>query len=58
MSGDLVASRYNVVRLIGSGGTGEVYEAIDTALGESCFIPAYERAPVGQRAQASRQAQN
>ena len=33
-------------------------ESIDTALGESCFIPAYERAPVGQRAQASRQAQN
>ncbi|MGE0029226.1 MAG: alpha-E domain-containing protein [Thermoleophilia bacterium] len=31
---------------------------IDTALGDSCFIAAYERTPVGQHAQASRQAQN
>jgi len=37
---DLVASRYKVVRLIGSGGTGEVYEAIDTALGVSVALKA------------------
>jgi uncharacterized alpha-E superfamily protein len=31
---------------------------IDASLAESCFIASYERAPTGQRAQASRQAQN
>jgi eukaryotic-like serine/threonine-protein kinase len=40
VAGDLVASRYKVVRLIGSGGTGEVYEAIDTALGVSVALKA------------------
>lgn len=33
-------------------------ESIDTALSESCFIAAHERRPIGQHAQASRQAQN
>ena len=32
--------------------------SIDAALADSCFIASYERAPMGQRAQASRQAQN
>ena len=32
--------------------------SIDAALQESCFAASYERAPAGQRAQASRQAQN
>lgn len=32
--------------------------SIDTALAESCFLAAYERTPIGQHAQASRQAQN
>jgi uncharacterized alpha-E superfamily protein len=32
--------------------------SIDAALTESCFAATFERAPVGQRAQASRQAQN
>ena len=32
--------------------------SIDTALADSCFLASYERAPIGQRAQASRQAQN
>jgi serine/threonine protein kinase len=31
--GDVVAGRYRVVRLIGSGGSGDVYEAVDTSLG-------------------------
>jgi serine/threonine protein kinase len=30
---ELVAARYRVVRLIGTGGTGEVYEVVDVALG-------------------------
>jgi len=32
--GESVAQRFNVIRLIGSGGMGEVYEAEDTDLGE------------------------
>jgi uncharacterized alpha-E superfamily protein len=32
--------------------------SIDTALADACFMASYERAPAGQRAQASRQAQN
>ncbi|HXJ20825.1 MAG TPA: serine/threonine-protein kinase [Polyangia bacterium] len=31
--GDLVGERYRIVRLVGAGSTGEVYEAIDQALG-------------------------
>jgi uncharacterized alpha-E superfamily protein len=32
--------------------------SIDSALGECCFVAVHERSPVGQRAQAARQAQN
>ena len=32
--------------------------SIDVALAESCFLASYERTPIGQHAQASRQAQN
>jgi eukaryotic-like serine/threonine-protein kinase len=31
--GDLVGDRYRIVRLVGAGSTGEVYEAVDQALG-------------------------
>ncbi|HEY6392912.1 MAG TPA: serine/threonine-protein kinase, partial [Bryobacteraceae bacterium] len=36
--GDLVAQRFKVTRLIGRGGMGEVYEAEDTALGETIAL--------------------
>lgn len=38
--GDLVAGRYRVVRLIGYGGMGAVYEAEDTELGELVAVKA------------------
>ena len=41
-----------------SSGCSPAARSIDAALGDSCFIAAYERTPIGQHAQASRQAQN
>jgi eukaryotic-like serine/threonine-protein kinase len=35
---DVLARRYRIVRLIGTGGTGEVYEAVDTSLGVSVAL--------------------
>jgi serine/threonine protein kinase len=32
-TGALVAARYKIIRVVGTGSTGEVYEALDTALG-------------------------
>ena len=52
--GDLVATRYKIVRLIGSGGTGEVYEALDTALGVSVALKALKPSVAGSAVQLER----
>ena len=52
--GDTVASRYRIVRLIGSGGTGEVYEALDTALGVSVALKALKPSVAGSAIQLER----
>jgi len=48
--GDLVAERFDVVRLLGSGGLGEVYEVMDQALGSTVALkvlkPALSTNPV------------
>jgi serine/threonine protein kinase len=36
--GDLMAERFEVIRLIGRGGMGEVFEALDEKLGEHVAI--------------------
>ena len=52
--GDEVAARYKVVRLIGSGGTGEVFEAMDTALGVSVALKALKPSVAGSAIQLER----
>src|SRR5262249_55669054 len=52
--GDKVAERYKIVRPIGSGGTGEVYEAIDTALGVSVALKALKPSLAAKAAQLER----
>jgi serine/threonine protein kinase len=42
--GALVAKRYRIIRRIGVGGTGEVYEAVDTLLSTSVALKALNRA--------------
>src|ERR1041385_3289872 len=37
-SGDVIAERFEIIRLIGRGGMGEVYEALDRKLGERVAI--------------------
>ncbi|HXU00369.1 MAG TPA: serine/threonine-protein kinase [Polyangia bacterium] len=53
-AGDLLASRYKIVRLIGSGGTGEVYEALDTALGVSVALKSLKPSVAGSAIQLER----
>jgi len=53
-AGDVVATRYKIVRLIGSGGTGEVYEALDTALGVSVALKALKPSVAGSAVQLER----
>ena len=53
-AGDMVASRYKIVRLIGSGGTGEVFEALDTALGVSVALKALKPSVAGSAVQLER----
>jgi serine/threonine protein kinase len=52
--GDQVAARYQIVRLIGSGGTGEVFEALDTALGETVALKALKPSVAGSAIQLER----
>jgi len=51
---DVVAARYKIVRLIGSGGTGEVYEALDTALGVTVALKALKPSVAGSAIQLER----
>jgi serine/threonine protein kinase len=53
-AGDVVAGRYQIVRLIGSGGTGEVFEALDTALGVSVALKALKPSVAGSAIQLER----
>ena len=53
-AGDVVATRYKIERLIGSGGTGEVYEALDTALGGSVALKALKPSVAGSAIQLER----
>jgi serine/threonine protein kinase len=53
--GDLVgAGRYRVVRAIGSGGTGDVYEVLDTALGGAVALKTLKPAVAGNAVQLER----
>jgi serine/threonine protein kinase len=53
-AGDVVAGRYKIERLIGSGGTGEVFEALDTALGVSVALKALKPSVAGSAVQLER----
>lgn len=49
MVGELLADRYDVVRLIARGGMGEVYEAHDAVLGRSVAVKVYRSEIVADR---------
>lgn len=46
--GDLVDRRFRIIRLVGSGGMGEVYEAEDIELGERVALKTVRRDLIGQ----------
>ncbi len=52
--GDLVAGRYKIVRLLGAGGTGEVYEAMDGALGGAVALKTLSPAVAGDGVERER----
>jgi serine/threonine protein kinase len=52
--GDLIAGRYRIVRLLGAGGTGEVYEAADGALGGAVALKTLSRALAGDGVERER----
>jgi serine/threonine protein kinase len=51
---DVVANRYRIVRPIGSGGTGEVYEALDTGLGVPVALKTLKPSVAGDAVQLER----
>ena len=52
--GDLVAGRYKVVRAVGAGSTGEVYEAVDTGLGVHVALKTLKPSVAGHAVQLER----
>ncbi len=56
IEGDRVADRYRIVRCIGAGGMGAVYEAVDGALGRAVAIKLLERDDPNAEARMLREA--
>lgn len=52
--GSLVAGRYKIVRVVGSGSSGDVYEALDTALGGQVAVKALKPSVAGNAVQLER----